>query len=115
VLLALGVGLALLGVGAWYASPELVTKIASAVVGEQFHAPERSLGLGGSGPWARGYPPRGVEAQTSPLGQPALPSPANDSYSFTRGGVDGSLAAYDPCRPLHSLPVPTMHHPAARS
>lgn len=91
--------LAIAGASLWYASPDLGQKISTAIVGEQFYEPTSESMLNAGGPWSKGYPPRGFEAEKNPLGQPEPPPRSSDSYSFVDD--EGAFIAYDPCRPIH--------------
>lgn len=46
-------------------------------------------------------PPPGFEEQDEPLGRPAAPAVASDSYKFLATNDDGTPVGYSPCRPLH--------------
>ena len=104
--------LTLFGVSAWYVSPDLVTRVTTGIVGEQFRAPISGAVLADSDRWSAGYPPRGGEAQKSPLGEPAPLPVANDSYRFIGG--NGALVAYDPCRPIHYVTRPDHAPPGGQ-
>ncbi|WP_423183824.1 matrixin family metalloprotease [Arthrobacter sp. NyZ413] len=46
-------------------------------------------------------PPPGYEEADHPLGTPAKPAVASDSYKFLATNDDGTPVGYSPCRPLH--------------
>lgn len=104
--------LALMVKAVWYVSAELVTKVSSAIAGEQFQPPTSSIALTDSGRWSSGYPPRGVEAHKSPLGEPAQLSRTSDSFNFS--GKNGAFVAYDPCRPVHFVTRPDNAPPGGQ-
>lgn len=112
VLLTLCMVLALMGISAWYLSPELAAKISTSIAGEQFHAPGSAAGLIDSGKWSSGFPPWGIEAQRKPLGGPVQLSQTNDSYAFQH--ENGVLVAYDPCRPIHYATRPDNAPPGGQ-
>ncbi|WP_425862446.1 matrixin family metalloprotease [Arthrobacter sp. TWP1-1] len=91
--------LAIVGAGVWYVSPDLGDKISTAIVGEQFHEPTSGSILNAGSQWSEGYPPRGIDAEKNPLGQPAVSGQSSDSYTFI--DEEGAFVAYDPCRPIH--------------
>ncbi len=46
-------------------------------------------------------PPPGLEEAGHPLGSPAKPAVASNSYKFLATNADGTPVSYSPCRPLH--------------
>lgn len=46
-------------------------------------------------------PPPGLEEAGHPLGSPAKPAVASNSYKFLATNGDGTPVGYSPCRPLH--------------
>jgi hypothetical protein len=64
---------------------------ATADAGQKEHKPARTADT----------PPRGLEEAGHPLGSPAKPAVASDSYKFLATNADGTPVSYSPCRPLH--------------
>ncbi|SED92145.1 Matrixin [Arthrobacter alpinus] len=112
VLLTVCTALAIVGAGVWYVSPDLGEKISTAIVGEQFHEPGSGSILNAGSQWSAGYPPRGIEADKNPLGQPAMPAQSSDSYTFIDDA--GAFVAYDPCRPIHYVTRPDNAPPGGQ-
>ncbi|GAB3560945.1 hypothetical protein GCM10027405_11750 [Arthrobacter alkaliphilus] len=46
-------------------------------------------------------PPPGLEEAGHPLGSPAKPAQASNSYKFLATNADGTPVGYSPCRPVH--------------
>ncbi|MFQ4147289.1 matrixin family metalloprotease [Arthrobacter sp. LAPM80] len=85
----------------YYAYPGLPAKVTDAIADEQFGPPDGGIGQAPDGRWVQGFPPRGVEAATQPLGAPAPLATAGTEYQFMHKDAHGTPVAYDPCRPIH--------------